>query len=154
MLYYLFEDGDFLKKIKSFLSIVFALLILSSCAEKQNALLDLEKEITQSENFSFETECTEYSNDVKTISYTVTNTCDEQLGFSTYEFELQYKTNNGWKEVAFKKDTSFFSLATILNPSETIKDEIQLDEYYYLPLTPGEYRIVKDSFVSNVFKIN
>lgn len=143
-----------MKKIKSFLSIVFALLILSSCAEKQNALLDLDKEIIQSENFSFETEYNEYSNDVKTISYTITNICDEQLGFSTYEFELQYKTDEGWKEVAFKKDMSFFALATILNPGETIKDEIQLDEYYYLPLTPGEYRIVKDSFVSNVFKVN
>lgn len=144
----------FLKTVKFFLFIIFALFILSSCVAKENALLDLEENIAQPQNFSFETERSEYSNDVKTISYLITNTCDEEIVFTTEAFELQYKTDDGWKIVAFKEDMAFYELSTVLKPNESSKEEIQLDKYYNLPLSLGEYRIIKDSYTSNVFKVN
>lgn len=144
----------FLKTVKAFLFIIFTLLTLSSCVAKDNALLDLEENIAQPQKFSFKTEHTEYNNDVKTISYIITNNCDEEIVFTTEAFELQYKTNDGWKVVAFKKDMAFYELSTVLKPNESSTDEIQLDQYYNLPLLSGEYRIIKDSYTSNVFEVN
>lgn len=144
----------FLKKVKAILFIIFALLTLSSCVAKENDLLDSEENIAQPQNFSFKTEHTEYRNDVKTISYLIINTCDEEIVFTTEAFELQYKTDDGWKIVAFKEDVAFYELSTVLKPNETSKEEIQLEKYYNLPLSSGEYRIIKDSYTSNVFKVN
>lgn len=144
----------FLKTVKAFLFIIFTLLTLSSCVAKENALLDLEENIAQPQNFSFKTEHTEYNNDIKTISYIITNTCDEEIVFTTEAFELQYKTDDGWKVVAFKEDMAFYELSTVLKPNEISTEEIQLDQYYNLPLLSGEYRIIKDSYTSNVFVVN
>lgn len=143
----------FLKTVKAFLFIIFTLLTLSSCVAKDNALLDLEENIAQPQKFSFKTEHTEYNNDVKTISYIITNNCDEEIVFTTEAFELQYKTDDGWKVVAFKKDMAFYELSTVLKPNESSTEEIQLDQYYNLPLLSGEYRIIKDSYTSNVFEV-
>ncbi len=143
-----------MKSVKTFLFIIFTLLILSSCGANENALLDLERDIAQPQNFSFETERTEYGNDVKAISYLITDTSNEEVTFATEAFELQYKTDDGWKIVAFKKDTEFNELATVLKPGESAKGEIQLEKYYNLPLSSGEYRIVKELYASNVFKVN
>lgn len=144
----------FLKTVKVFLFVVFALFALSSCFAKENALLESQENITQPQNFSFETEHSEYSNDLKTISYLITNTCDREIVFTTEAFDLQYKTDDGWKVVAFKEDMAFYELSTVLKPNESSKEEIQLDKYYNLPLLSGEYRIIKDSYASNIFKIN
>lgn len=130
------------------------MLTLLSCATKKNDLSDSEENIAQPQNFSFKTEHTEYNNDVKIISYLITNICDEEIAFTTEAFELQYKTEDRWKTVAFKEDTAFYELATVLKPNEISKEEIQPDKYYNLPLLSGEYRIIKDSYTSNVFKVN
>lgn len=142
-----------LKTVKTFSVIVLLLFTLSSCTPKGNALLDLEDNILQPQKFSFETEYPEYSSDVKTISYIITNISDEVISVSTEMFELQYKTDDGWKVVAFKEETGFTLLAIILKPNESTKVEIQLDQYYNLPLTSGEYRLIKNSYASTVFKV-
>ena len=135
------------------ISIVLIFCVLCSCTSKDNKLLDLDCKVKEPKNFTFITERTEYYGDIKTISYSITNISTEEIGIGT-EFELHYKTDDGWKVVAFKKDMFFYDLAWILNPGESKIYQLELEEYYNLPLKPGEYRIVKDGYTSNVFKVN
>lgn len=133
--------------------IVLVICVLCSCDSKDNKLLDLDGEVKEPKNFKFKTEHTEYDSDTKTILYSITNICDEEIGIGT-EFELQYKVDNDWKDVAFKKDVFFYGYAWILNPGESKMYELELEEYYNLPLKPGEYRMAKDGYGSNVFNVN
>ena len=139
--------------LKLFFCMVCILLTLTSCSEKKNKLLDFNGEVAPPTDVIFETEYREYSTDTETIAYVITNVTDGEIPIDMYTFDLQYKTADGWKSVCFKTEVYFPYPALILKPNESYRHELVLDEYYYLPLEAGEYRIVKESDVTNVFSV-
>lgn len=146
---------DLKKTVRKLLTVLIVLIICSlcSCTSKENLLFDLNYEVKEPKNFTIITEQTKYNHDIKTISYSILNTGSEELAIGT-EFELHYKTNDGWKWVGFKKETYFEYLAFILYPGEDKIYQRELEEYFNLPLESGEYRIVQDGYASNVFIID
>ncbi len=144
--------------MKKILAISLVLLFLIStvgCSAKENKLTDLKEELYYtSKGLSFATEKTEYSIDVKEISYTIINTSSGEQSISGDQyFELHYKTENGWKMVNYNKEVMFNDLARILKPNEQVSYTLDLEEYYNLPLQAGEYRITVEYMVSNTFTI-
>ena len=133
--------------------IVLIICVLCSCTSKDNKLLDLDYETKEPKDFTFITEQTKYNDDIKTISYSISNISSKEIGIGT-EFELHYKTDDGWKVVAFKKDVDFYDFAWIIKPEEDKIYQLKFEEYYNLPLKLGEYRIVKDGYTSNIFIID
>ena len=146
---------DLRKTVRKILTILIVLIIcfLCSCASKDNILFDLDYETKEPKDFTFITEQTKYNHDIKTISYSISNISSEEMGIGP-EFELHYKTDDGWKVVAFKKDIYFDDFAWIIEPGEDKIYQLEFEEYYNLPLEPGEYRLVKDGYASNVFIID
>lgn len=134
--------------------LVLTLLTLCSCAEK-NDLLDLESDVSEPTSFSFKTEYTEYDSDVEVISYTIENISSEMVGINPHAFSLHYKCDGEWKLVAFDVDDDFYIYDILfgVEPDKPFESEIELTEYFNLPLESGEYRIVIEGFTSNVFTI-
>ncbi len=144
--------------MKKILVISLVLLLLVSvvgCNAKENKLTDLNEELYyEPKGMSFTTEKTEYSTDVKEISYTIVNTSSEEHCVSgDQHFELHYKTENGWKMVNYNRDVMFNAIALILKSGEQVKHTLNLEEYYNLPLQAGEYRITDECMISNTFTI-
>ncbi len=144
-----------MKKILAFSLGLLLITFIIGCSTKENKLIDLNEKLYYAPNgMSFTTEKTEYSTDVKEISYTIINTSSEERCVSgDQHFELHYKTENGWKMVNYNKDTIFNAVALILKPNEQVSHTLELEEYYNLPLQVGEYRITDEYMVSNTFKI-
>ena len=128
----------------------------SACSSRKNKLIVLNEELYyELKSLSFATEKSEYSTDVKEISYTISNIGSEESAISgDQHFELHYKTDDGWKMVNYKKDVCFNAIARILKPGETVNYTLDLEEYYYLPLPAGEYRLTDEYLVSKSFKIS
>lgn len=144
-----------MKKILTFSLVLLLMTFIVGCSTKENKLMDLNEEIYyEPKGMSFTTEKTEYSTDVKEISYTIVNISSEEKCVSgDQDFELHYKTENGWKMVKYNKNVAFNALARILKPNEQVSYTLDLEEYYNLPLQAGEYRITDEYMVSNTFKI-
>lgn len=128
----------------------------SACGVRENKLMDINEELYyEIKKLSFTTEKAEYSTDVKEIKYTIINISSKESCVSgDHHFELHYKTNDGWKMVNYKKDVCFNAIARILKPGETVNYTLDLEEYYYLPLPAGEYRLTDEYCVSKSFKIS
>ncbi len=149
------KEAITMKKILAFSLGLLLMTFIIGCSTKENKLIDLNEKLYYAPNgISFTTEKTEYSTDVKEISYTIVNTSSGEKGISgDQHFELHYKTEKGWKMVNYNRDVMFNDLARILKPNEQVSYTLELEEYYNLPLQAGEYRITDEYMVSNTFII-
>lgn len=135
------------------LSVLFS---LSACVGKKNKLYDIQHQIQNYTDVKCVTENEEYSQDVTVIKYTLTNVTDEEAWINSDHacFELQRKVDGVWKSVGTKEDHLWTELAQLLPAGESETREINLDEYFYLPLEEGTYRIEVEGIISNTFKIS
>lgn len=157
-------DLDYKGKIDGKDSIVTAKWIkvakgYASCNEediKSNELFEITNEPQPSENIKVETEKDKYSADDNVIKYSITNTSDFEQSIAGDDdcFSLQILVDGEWKRLGTKKEHYWNSLAQILNPSQTVQREIDLDEYFNSPLSKGTYRIAVEELVSNTFEIS
>lgn len=137
--------------------LVFTILFtLSSCSIHKNKLYDLEREMHIYEGVKCVTEKEKYSAEDTIIRYTMTNITNEDAWINSDDncFELQKRVDGKWKWVGTKVDQIWTDLAQLLPPNETETREINLEEYFYLPLEKGEYRILIENIVSNTFEIS
>ena len=137
-----------------FISII--LLVLSACSGNKNELYDIQHQISNYTDVKCTTEKQEYSQDVKVIRYTLTNVTDGEAWINSDSecFELQKLVDSTWKCVGEKQERCWTELALLLPAGESETREINLEEYFYLPLEKGEYRIEIEGILSNTFKIS
>lgn len=149
-----------MKKL-SVLFIALVLLLLSACSESAeeiknvNKLYDLSYEISGYENVKIVTEKEKYTAEDKVIRYTITNVSEEESWINSSHdcFTLHKKVDDVWKRVGTKVDQFWTDLALGLPAGASETREIKLDDYFYLPLEKGEYRIAVENLVSNTFEI-
>ncbi len=123
---------------------------------KPNELFDITTEPISSENLKIVTEKETYSIEDKVIKYSITNTSDFEQCIAGDDdcFSLHKLVDGKWKSVGTKKDHYWNDLGLILPSAETEQREIDLDEYFNLPLEKGTYRIAVENLVSNTFEIS
>lgn len=139
------------------LMLLFAIVFsLSSCSLHKNKLYDIEREIHIYESVKCVTEKDRYSAEDTVIRYTLTNISDNEAWINSDDncFELQKKVDGKWKWVGTKVDQIWTDAAQLLPSNESETREINLQEYFYLPLEKGEYRILVENIVSNTFEIS
>lgn len=139
------------------LMLLFAIVFsLSSCSLHKNKLYDIEREIHIYESVKCVTEKDKYSAEDTVIRYTLTNISDNEAWINSDDncFELQKKVDGKWKWVGTKVDQIWTDAAQLLPSNESETREINLQEYFYLPLEKGEYRILVENIVSNTFEIS
>lgn len=137
--------------------LLFAIVFsLSSCSLHKNKLYDIEREIHIYESVKCVTEKDRYSAEDTVIRYTLTNISDNEAWINSDDncFELQKKVDGKWKWVGTKVDQIWTDAAQLLPSNESETREINLQEYFYLPLEKGEYRILVENIVSNTFEIS
>lgn len=136
--------------------VVTILFTLSACSVHKNKLYDIEREIHTYEGVKCVTEKEKYSVDDTVIRYSVTNVSNEESGMNSDSncFELHKLVDGKWKCVGTKKDHVWTDAVLILMPNQVETREINLDEYFNLPLEEGEYRIVVENIISNTFEIS
>lgn len=144
-----------MKKI-TFVFIILILFMLSACSVHKNKLYDIEREIHAYDDVKCVTEKEKYSPEDTVIQYTMTNISGEDAWINSDDncFELQKRVDGKWKRVGTKIDQIWTDLAQLLPSNESEAREINLEEYFYLPLEKGEYRIVVENIVSNTFEIS
>lgn len=123
---------------------------------KTNELFDITTEPYSSDTVKIVTEKEAYSIEDKVIKYSITNTDDKEHSIAGDSdcFSLHMLVDGEWKRVGTKSEHYWNSLAQILNPNQTEQREIDLDEYFNLPLEKGTYRIAVENLASNTFKIS
>lgn len=136
-----------MKSLKNiaFVSACFLTMFLTGCGEPSHSYYTLEDSSYSTADFLiFQTEHSEYSNDVKEITYTFTNNGDDVI-WHGYIFELhKFDDDAGcWKGVAFDKEYYFLLPAIGTKPSQTYTNTIDLEEMFDLPLSDGRYRLEK-----------
>ena len=147
------------KKLRIYVILVLVLLAilftLSACSENKNKLYDIQREIQPSAKVNCVTEKEKYSLDDTVIRYTITNISDEESRINSDDacFELQKLVDGEWKLVGEKVEHMWTDMAQLLLPNESETREIKLEDYFYLPLEKGEYRIVVENIISNTFEI-
>lgn len=136
--------------------VVTILFTLSACSVHKNKLYDIEREIHTYEGVKCVTEKEKYSVDDTVIQYTMTNISGEDVWINSDDtcFELQKLVDGKWKWVSPKFEHVWTDEALLLPANETETREINLDDYFYLPLEKGEYRIVIENIISNTFEIS
>ena len=123
---------------------------------KTNELFDITTEPISSEALKIVIEKETYSIEDKVIKYSITNTSDFEQSIAGDDdcFSLQILVDGEWKRIGTKKEHYWNSLGLILPSGETEQREIDLDEYFNLPLEKGTYRIAVENLASNTFKIS
>lgn len=123
---------------------------------KTNKLFDITIEPYSSDTLKIVIEKETYSIEDKVIKYSITNTDDKEHSIAGDSdcFSLHMLVDGEWKRVGTKSEHYWNSLAQILNPNQTEQREINLDEYFNLPLDKGTYRIVVENLVSNTFEVS
>ena len=149
-----------MKKI-SVILIMLVILLLSACSKtaeetkNTNKLYDLSYEISGYENVKIVTEKEKYTAEDKVIRYTITNVSEEESWINSSDdcFTLNKKVDGEWKWVGTKVEHMWTDMALCLPAGASETREIKLDDYFYLPLESGEYRIAVENLVSNTFEI-
>ena len=129
--------------------------MLSACSNA-NELADINRDTTSSKKLEFVTEKEKYSKEDTVIRYSVTNITDKEQAIAGDEncFTLEKLVDGEWMWVGTKIDHAWNALAMILPPGQTETREIDLQEYFHLPLDKGEYRIVMEGMYSNSFTVD
>ena len=125
-------------------------------SQETNELFDLTTEPNSSVTLKIVTEKEIYSIEDKVIKYSITNLSDFEQCIAGDDdcFSLQMLVNDEWKRVGTKKEHYWNSLGLILPSMDAEQREINLDEYFNLPLNKGTYRIAVENLVSNTFEIS
>lgn len=136
------------------LSLAFLLLFLTGC-QNANKLHNIEYEVSSSSSLEIKTEKDTYSSEDTIIRYSITNTSDNEqsIAADSYCFTLHKLDDGEWKWVGTKNEHAWNSLALIMPSGAYEVREIDLNEYYNLPLDKGTYRICIESLVSNTFEV-
>ena len=123
---------------------------------KTNKLFDITTEPYSLDALKNVTEKEAYSIEDKVIKYSITNTDDKEHSIAGDSdcFSLHMLVEGEWKRLGTKSEHYWNSLAQILNPNQIEQREIDLDEYFNLPLDKGTYRIAVENLVSNTFEIS
>ncbi len=137
-------------------ALIFSITFTFSACSGGNKLYDINREPYTNDLLKFVTEKEKYSVDDIVIRYSVTNTGNEESGINSDDacFELHKLVDSKWKCVGTKVDHYWTDAALILMPNQVETREINLDEYYNLPLEKGVYRIVIEGLASNTFEIS
>lgn len=149
------EEAIIMQKILLLFTLIAIVLSLRGCNHQvSNKLWELDENIEycQYPDIIFKTEKEVYSVNEKTIKYSFVYTGTEEDAVGEY-FALHIKKDGVWKAVAYNRDVAFFDMAWILEPNIPRNCEENLEEYYNLPLEPGEYRIACEELVSETFFI-
>lgn len=135
---------------------VTVLITLSACSRNKNKLYDIQHQISNYTDVKCVTEKQEYSADNTVIRYTLTNITDGEAWINSDRncWELHKLVDGEWKSVGEKVDRHWTELAQLLPAGESETREINLQDYFYLPLEKGEYRIEVEGILSNTFKIS
>lgn len=122
---------------------------------KTNKLFDITTGPYSSDTLKIVTEKETYSIEDKVIKYSITNVDDKEHSIAGDSdcFSLHILVDGEWKQVGTKSEHYWNSLAQILNPNQIVQREINLEEYFNLPLDKGTYRIAVENLVSNTFEI-
>ncbi len=141
------------------LSVIFVamlLLVLSACSLNGNKLFDITHKTYSSDSLKFVTEKESYSLDDTVIRYSLTNIGDKEEFIAGDDncFALHKLVDGEWKLVGTKTEHAWNSLGQNLEPEQTEEREIELENYFYLPLEKGTYRIAIEHLVSNAFEIS
>lgn len=141
-----------MKKLLSF-SIAILLLFLAGC--HANKLHDIEYKIFSSNSLEIKTEKEVYSKEDTVIRYSITNISDSEASINSDKacFTLHKLVGDEWKWVGTKIEHFWTEMALIMPAGATENREIDLSEYYNLPLDKGTYRICVESLVSNTFEV-
>lgn len=78
----------------------------------------------------------------ESLEYRVINKTGQEIGFGMGEW-LERNENGEWKAVSQLENLPVLAMATLCPPHQSVKDVMTLKRRYALPLSPGEYRIVK-----------
>ena len=142
------------KRLLGFI-LMLVVLLLSSCGQKENKYYKLKGGFQTSETLKIVAE-ESYEKDCKVIAYYITNIGFEEDFIAGDEncFVLHKLVDGEWKRVGTKTEHSWNLLALILEPHQTEERQIKLEDYFYLPLESGEYRIAVGEYLSNTFKIS
>ena len=137
------------------LILVLSVLLLSSCGQKENKYYKLKGEFQTSKTLKIVTK-ESFDGDCKVIDYYITNIGFEEHSISGDEncFVLHKLVDGEWKRVGTKNNHEWTLAALILEPHQTEERQIKLEDYFYLPLESGEYRIAVGEYLSNTFKIS
>ena len=143
-----------MKKL-SVILVALVLLLLSACSEGNNPIYDFDGEINAYSEIKIVTEKEKYTADDTIIRYTITNTgaFDAWINSDHGCFTLHKKVDGVWKGVGTMIEHAWTDMALCLPAGVSETREIKLDDYFYLPLESGEYRIVVENIVSNTFEI-
>ena len=121
-----------------------------------NKLYDIQHQIPNYTDIKCVTEKETYSKDVTVIRYTLTNVTEGEAWINPDKacFDLQKQVDGVWKSVGTKVDHYWTEMAMLLPPGESETREINLEDYFYLPLEEGTYRIEIEGILSNNFEIS
>lgn len=141
---------------KGIFVILLCMFVLVACSQNKNELYDVSYEPQTSETVKIITEKESYTENDTLIRYSIMNVGNVQVGIAADSdcFELQKMVDGKWKRVETKIEHYWTALGQILEPNDIDERELHLDEYFYLPLETGEYRIVVENFASNSFVIS
>ena len=135
------------------LSLAILLLFLTGC--QANKLHDVEYEVSSSSSLEIKTEKEVYSKEDTVIRYSITNISDSEASINSDKacFTLHKLVGDEWKWVETKIEHYWTSLALIMPSGAYEMREINLEEYFNLPLDEGTYRICIETDVSNTFEV-
>lgn len=138
------------------LLVLSVLFTFTACAAQKNKLYDIQHQISNYTDVKCVIEKEEYSQDVTVIRYTLTNVTDGEAWINSDHacFELQKQVDGVWKSVGTKEDHMWTEMAQLLPSGESETREINLEDYFYLPLEKGTYRIEVEGILSNTFEIS
>ncbi|MBO7218026.1 MAG: hypothetical protein J6V50_04925 [Clostridia bacterium] len=104
-------------------------------------------------NLEIKTEFESYDKNTKKIKYTITNVTNQEQCFGVYEY-LAKKVDGQWQLVEPKGGSAWDDLGWIIDSGKTYTQTFDLENYYRLPLSPGEYKLVLlDEAESNIFVV-
>ena len=137
--------------------LVFAIVFtLSACSGQKNKLHDIQHQISNYTDIKCITEKETYSKADTVIRYTLTNVTAKEAWINPDKacFDLQKQVDGVWKSVGTKVDHYWTEMAMLLPSGESETREINLEDYFYLPLDEGTYRIEIEGILSNNFEVS
>ena len=142
------------KRLLGFI-LVLSVLLLSSCGQKENKYFKLKGEFQTSKTLKIVTK-ESFEENRTVIDYYISNVGFEEHSIAGDDncFELHKLVDGEWKRVGTKTDHAWNSIALILEPHQVEERQIKLDDYFYLPLESGEYRIAVGEYLSNTFTVS
>lgn len=140
------------KKIICLLSVIVLLVPLFCGCKNTYSPIDEGRTFIKPEKFVFKTDFQRYPSDVKKITYTQTNISDEEVFVGDEVFLLMLKDGE-WQHVKGKKEYESLLISVVIPPGDSASGSLNIEEYFYLPLEAGTYRIHDLCFYSEPFEI-